>query len=463
MITAERSSPLLQAPTQVQVWTSTNPLPPRSTLYHLEPIGIGTPFVESLSSYIGRLADAHAVPSFALIKYALFPHMRVSHTLYKLTEFAHLSLGTTPIAEAWATAVESLTERRDIRSLTLLPWATLINSCELLHKTQFWCSYCYRDWRTSGLPIYNPLLWSIAVVTTCPQHQRRLQHQCPNSSCKRSLPLLSPRYRAGHCSYCCQWLGDGEAGSPQATFRNSLPDHAQQTWITNAVGEMLSETSANPGRTPHDQFHSSLQSCLAHHAEGKICRLAHLSGASEQALSKWLRRQSSICLSQLLNLCYHFNVTPVQFLASSPAQIAEFQLHLPTLGGNIFPKASRISPLSHHPNKQRLARCLLLDTSAVPPLTIREIGKELGVSTTALIKYFPNESNDTIRRCKEWRQKQTSVRALKVRDLVREEILSMRKQGITPKKHIVARNLKMPFFPLRPIFNAAWEEVSQEV
>lgn len=36
-------------------------LPPRSRLYALEPIGVGTPFVESLSSYVIRLADAHAV------------------------------------------------------------------------------------------------------------------------------------------------------------------------------------------------------------------------------------------------------------------------------------------------------------------------------------------------------------------------------------------------------------------
>ena len=37
------------------------PLPPRSRLYALTPIGIGTPFVESLTGYVSRLADAHAV------------------------------------------------------------------------------------------------------------------------------------------------------------------------------------------------------------------------------------------------------------------------------------------------------------------------------------------------------------------------------------------------------------------
>ena len=48
-------------------------LPPRSRLYALEPIGIGTPFVESLSGYIARLADAHAVSVGDLVGRELSP------------------------------------------------------------------------------------------------------------------------------------------------------------------------------------------------------------------------------------------------------------------------------------------------------------------------------------------------------------------------------------------------------
>ena len=37
------------------------PIPERSVLFSLEPINVGTPWVESLTSYIARLASAHAV------------------------------------------------------------------------------------------------------------------------------------------------------------------------------------------------------------------------------------------------------------------------------------------------------------------------------------------------------------------------------------------------------------------
>ena len=49
------------------------PLPPRSRLYRLEPIGIGTPWVEGLTSYVMRLAVAHAVSVGDLLGRELFP------------------------------------------------------------------------------------------------------------------------------------------------------------------------------------------------------------------------------------------------------------------------------------------------------------------------------------------------------------------------------------------------------
>jgi hypothetical protein len=40
---------------------SSPPVPPRSQLYSLQPIGIGTGMVESLTGYVARLAEAHSV------------------------------------------------------------------------------------------------------------------------------------------------------------------------------------------------------------------------------------------------------------------------------------------------------------------------------------------------------------------------------------------------------------------
>jgi len=59
-----------------EIWNLKIPeIPPRARLYPLEPVGKGTPFVEGLTSYILRLADAHTVPVGALVRHEL-AHLR---------------------------------------------------------------------------------------------------------------------------------------------------------------------------------------------------------------------------------------------------------------------------------------------------------------------------------------------------------------------------------------------------
>ena len=446
----------------VQVWSPVDPALPRSPLYHLAPIGSGTPLVESLTSYVGRLADAHAVPILTLIKHVLFPRMRVHRTVYKLTEWAHLSLGTSSTAQAWVTTVEAQTGQRDLQWLTLLPWASLINSHGLLRTTKVWCAYCYRDWRSNGHPIYDPLLWSMAAVTTCPQHQRSLQHRCLNPDCQKVQPLLSPRFRVDHCAYCCQWLGDEGSSSPQATAPSTSSDHANQSWITEAIGEMLSGKGVRPGRTLQDQFQSTLRSCLARHAGGKMRRLGRMLGVCEETVPRWLRVRSTLSLKQLLSVAYHFNTTPVQFLTSTPEQIAEYQLPLPTIRGPLFQKPARKTLFSLDPAKNRIARCLLNDTSADPPLTMREISRHLGIAVSTLRTCFPDACQATSRRCEEWRRTQTIANALRLQTRIREAVQLLRARGMNPKPYLVAKSLKMPFFSLWPTFKAAWDAVAQE-
>jgi hypothetical protein len=52
--------------------TPTKP-PPRSRLYSLQPMGLGTSRVESLTSYLTRLAQAHTVSLRTLVKREVFP------------------------------------------------------------------------------------------------------------------------------------------------------------------------------------------------------------------------------------------------------------------------------------------------------------------------------------------------------------------------------------------------------
>ena len=50
-------------------------LPPRSRLYSLQPMAIGTSRVESLTSYMMRLAETHTVSVRTLILWEIFPNL----------------------------------------------------------------------------------------------------------------------------------------------------------------------------------------------------------------------------------------------------------------------------------------------------------------------------------------------------------------------------------------------------
>jgi TniQ len=104
-------------------------VPPRSRLYHLEPVGVGTPQVESLTSYIIRLAEARCVSVATLYKYELDPVVRSLQTGEPRLEKSNRSRnsliyeskslnGSCDNSKAWVQALESSTLRRDLHLLT---------------------------------------------------------------------------------------------------------------------------------------------------------------------------------------------------------------------------------------------------------------------------------------------------------------------------------------------------------
>jgi hypothetical protein len=141
------------------------PLSPRSRLYTLEPIGVGTPFVESLTSYLVRLAEAHCVFPGTLLQKVLVPQMAVlfpqkssNALLNAIGDSAHAINAAGPHAQRMVAALEALTCRRDLRSLTLLLWANVLFGKGAIRPKKAWCPACYEAWQRCGHPVYDPLL-----------------------------------------------------------------------------------------------------------------------------------------------------------------------------------------------------------------------------------------------------------------------------------------------------------------
>src|SRR5260370_39680462 len=120
-------------------------IPSRSRLYHLEPIGIGTPFVESLTSYVVRLAHAHCVEPRKLVIHEILPYLtKLGWSGSKNQRLLAIN-GIGSLASQWVQAVEELTLRRNLRFLTMLTWSTVIDFHAVVHNTRAWCPSCYAD------------------------------------------------------------------------------------------------------------------------------------------------------------------------------------------------------------------------------------------------------------------------------------------------------------------------------
>jgi hypothetical protein len=128
-------------------------LAPRSALYNIEPIGIGTPLVESLTSYVTRLAAAHSIHVGTFVRHIILGNFgrqylargpRLAGTFWRKS----LALnGTGSWAADMVKVLEALTRRNDLRQLTLLSWHEVISHRGLLRRTRAWCPQCLGNGR----------------------------------------------------------------------------------------------------------------------------------------------------------------------------------------------------------------------------------------------------------------------------------------------------------------------------
>lgn len=187
----------------------------RSSLYSLEPMGIGTPYVESLSSYICRLAEAHNTSVSCLMKKKMFPELKSCPSILEgrkgrvFDGFQVNGLGITTLD--FVNTLEKLTFRTDIHNLTLLNFTALFpnNARKLIVRKKRWCPSCFRESYELGKILYEPLLWQLEDYRKCNKHNCILQSKC--RKCKKEVKSFFLKTTIiGHCPFCNIFLGKSD-------------------------------------------------------------------------------------------------------------------------------------------------------------------------------------------------------------------------------------------------------------
>lgn len=125
-------------------------IPKVSELYCLEPEGLGTVFIESLSSYISRLANTHCVKPGTLFSQVFSPYLNKKYTNQIVHrggngfyDSAHTINGVTETASEFTTMISDLTQMNRMSELTLLKFKGIFPNRGLLRKKKAWCPSCF--------------------------------------------------------------------------------------------------------------------------------------------------------------------------------------------------------------------------------------------------------------------------------------------------------------------------------
>ncbi len=378
------------------------PLPSRSRLYHEEPIGIGSAYTESLTSYLVRLAELHHVSPKVLVVQEILPLLDRSN-LTEENSFIHqlwskdslILNGTSSYAKAWGEVLAQLTVWNNFLPLTMLTWQKVISRKGLLRATQAWCPVCYEEWRENNSKVYNPLIWALKVVIVCPYHHIFLLTQCPHENCRRSLPYLSPLSRLGYCSYCRRWLGSPFQRTT-SNCRDEVPieDIDQQYWVAKSVGELI-EVAPNLSKLPDkDQIALSLIQCSNQLADGSLKLLARQLKVPYVTLLGWQQETNTPRLDTLVKVCSGLGISLRSFLSET---------------GYDWSQHSSFNSIQRHIHKcvakEDVGRTLEGFLSGNPPLSIKEITAKLGYkSPTHLYRCAPELCRAITARYRQWYQ-----------------------------------------------------------
>lgn len=352
-------------------------VPPRSTLFHLEPIGLGTPYIESLSGYISRLALEHFIT----------PHHLTSKIVAKMADKSVASAkgnygrainGSGSTAANLVTVFEKLTLRNDLRFTTMLPWAEVIPHMSLIRQHRAWCPDCYNDWRESGQDIYDPLIWAIASVSVCHEHLRYLESKC--TYCNQQFHHLFNRTVPGYCTKCNHWLGVSPNRSHLAISEDELD---WQAWVNENIGNLLAEAPrliSAPTRTHIMNSVSSMINTLElHQYRGLMISL----DVAEGTIGKWKAGRNLPNLSWLLQLCYQMKVCLVDVLCQKVhiVELAELAIQPEAETG----QQNRFKPI----DLDQIEKQLLAASKEFPPQALTQVALQIGHSIAKLKRRFP--------------------------------------------------------------------------
>lgn len=356
----------------------------RSQLYSLKPIGIEEPYVESLTSYLIRLSEAHQVYPSALISYVIAPILNKEFLNYSTTrggnrfyDGAKTMNGFGSNALDTINVLEKLTKVRQLSILTLAALKEVVPLRHLLKNYLSWCSVCYEEQLNNGDAVYNILLWNFEMVNTCSKHKCKLETEC--FLCHKRIPILHRKSQNGFCPYCNNWLG----------IEKNLNKHSDANdfdyKITLMAEQIIKHKEQIKISASKQQIIKNLTHLVDIYTEGNMQEFAKKLNLAKTTLWDWCNGKVLPPLSRVLEICYLFDMSPVSFYIEDVSVNKETVVFNAECHTRETKKRERkfdydvalsiLQKYAHHSDSK---------------ISMNVLAKQLGYSKRTLYKHFPN-------------------------------------------------------------------------
>ena len=369
-------------------------IPPRSTLYCLEPVALGSGMVESLTSHISRLAAAHSFTISTLVRKIIAPLGTISTVkgtcgTHDLLGHASSAInGSGEISAQLVRILGPLTGRGDLKQLTMQFATGWVAAHSVISIRQKWCPHCLQQMRNSGVTIYYPLLWNLELSWICPEHEVDLVLNCPQ--CQKAHYPLCGRLVVGQCPHCSAWLGETAiesnlSGEDEVLRRGKL-------FCARQLTRIIAEAKRFPCGVP-EGWRVNVKQLIEMQRNRSVNALAKKIGVTHDTVTMWMKGTQAPRLASLLMVAYALRVNVIDLISGELPK--EITLNSP-VPGNLFTQFLR-RKLKRHDLKlvhERMKRAA--ENPGVAPPSLARLCKEIGCDPSCAARMFP-ELGDKIK------------------------------------------------------------------
>lgn len=421
---------------------------PEPLLPALSPLGLGTPEVESLSSYTQRLAAAQGIlPGqlvFRVLTWMDIGRPEMIGEWSRRPRRVRIGSNNNSFSHAlvWLRLLQRLTGRADLDQLTTVGWDRNFPTRSFQKSHLTWCPLCLG----SDEEPYHPLYWMLQPVTTCLRHRRKLREHCPR--CARRVPVVHSRSMVRMCPHCGGNLLADVNGAPAG-----IPSE-YELWAAREITAIISSASA--WRSPlHWNPATALKALGKTAGIRDAAAFARFIGTSKITCWYWFTGAARPSLSMVLHTYHRFGSSLVTTLggrkAGSPTTDAVRQ-------PEIYLRRPRTT---RRRNWQLIRRRMLVALRQQPAkaVSLAEFARRNGVHIRTLRVHAPDLCLRVAERYRQRLRQEAEHRRSLLKARVKKALLSLMRRGADVSARAVATELAHPGLFSRPNARRTYQQL----